>query len=294
MNKLESIRKDKNLGVSFKASNSVKKYIFGDTIDELIDGLRKFNDGEFVNKFVATFPDLTEGQLEQLDDIMAKTSNAEEIVKYAKKRKKLSNRKDIEERLVELKKYCYIVEYATKCDVDNIDLLVDCISKEGSILEICKIAHARGADLIKLKDVILEKITCDSTEISACINFCSYCQEESDVITLEDVRKVEQLVIDNGDEREAKSCAKKIKGVNIERLQKRVEESGNAEAIFIFARDVEGADINSLRTAIEKAVDYDPYSFENSRYWREQFVNKFGPDLVEENKKRSIFRRKKN
>ncbi len=294
MNKLESIRKDKNLGVTLKASNNIKKHIFGDTIDELIDGLRKFNDGKFVNKFVGTFSDLTEEQLEQLDGIMAKTSDAEEIFKYAEKRKKLSNRKDIEERLVELKEYHYIAKYATKCEVDNIDLLVDCVSKGDTVYAITEIAHAKGADLIKLKDAIFDETKFDSNSnriMDAILTFCSYWQKESNIITVDDVRKVEQLSIDNRFALYAKICAEKIKGVNIERLQKRVEESGNAEQMYKFAKDVEGADINSLRVAIKKAT-YNIYS--NSIDWREEFVKKFGPDLVEENKKRRIFRRKKD
>ena len=252
MNRVDEVRKDKKLGISFEASNDLKKYVFGDNVDELIDGLALLNDGRFVNEFVWKFPDLTETQLVRLDTIMLRTSNAKEIVEYAIRRaEKLSNRMYIEKRLVELRKIFDICKYAENCQVNNIDAFVDVICEEKISYAINRIAKVDGANLFKLKKAIFQ-----IDNIYELIKFCSYCQNKADnIIIQEDVQKVEQLVIDKGDAIDARVCAEDLKGVNIVKLQYIVENSGNAEQILYFARYVSGADIAGLRKAMLKTKD---------------------------------------
>lgn len=78
----KNVNTTKKLGVSFKRDYSnLELHVYGDTIDELIDGLSRLKDGAFINYFVFKFEKrLTEEQLLRLDDIMLTTDNAEEIV----------------------------------------------------------------------------------------------------------------------------------------------------------------------------------------------------------------------
>lgn len=269
MERADEVIKDKKLGVCFEASRDLKKYVFGDTIDELIDGLELLNDGIFVNEFVWKFPDLTEKQLERLDTLMAKTTNAEEIVKYAIRRgKKLSNREKIEKRLVELQGVYEICEYAEKCQVNDIEVFVDFICDEkASPYEICRIAKINGADLLKLKKAMFE-IKDTNRYLYQLICFCSYCQKQRpDIITSDDVKMLEKLAIDYNDASDARACAEYVKGVNIEKLQKVVEESKEAAEILNFAQEVKGADIDSLRKAMRKT---------KYAYYIEIFEREFG------------------
>lgn len=254
MERVDEVRKDKKLGVCFEASKDLKKYVFGDTIDELIDGLELLNDGKFVNNFLWKFSDLTKEQLERLDTLMARTTNAEEIVKYAiKRRDKLSNREEIEKRLVELQGIFEICEYAKKCEVNDIEAFVELIyEKKASPYAICRIAKINGADLFKLKKAMFERENMRGN-IYELLEFCSYCQKKSpDSITSDDLEKVEQIVVNSNDVFYFGVCAEYIEGVNIEKLQKMVEESKNPDEILSFARNVKGADIDSLRKAMRK------------------------------------------
>lgn len=275
MERVDEVRKDKKLGVCFEASGALKKYVFGDTIDELIDGLELLNNGSLVNEFVCEFPDLTEKQLERLDTLMAKATKAVEIVKYAIKRgEKLSNRKEIEKRLVELENISgicmYINMYIKECRGKDNDTFVELICEKESPRIINAISKVDEVDLHKLKKAMfgINYITRDIREIYELINFCSYHQKKShDIITLNDVKKLEQIVIDSNNASYSRICAENIEGTNIERLQKVVEESEDAEEIFFFALQVKGADIDKLRNAIKKTED---------NYYKEVFKRKFG------------------
>lgn len=252
MNKVDEVRKDKKLGISFKASNDLKKYIFGDSVDELIDGLALLEDARFINEFVCKFPDLTEVQLVRLDTLMLKISNAQEIVSYAIKRAgKLTNRDYFEERLVKFRDISGICAYVESCQVNNMDAFVEVICEEKRACSINWIAKVDGADLFRLKKAIFQ-----TDDIYELIEFCVYCQRKADnIITQEDVQKVEQLVIDKDIDLYARVCAEDLKGVNIVKMQYVVENSGNAEEILNFAKYVSGADIAGLRKAILRTKD---------------------------------------
>ena len=79
---MEKMNKTKKLGVSFKCDSDIEKYIYGNTIDELIDGLALIKDAKFINQFVNEFKSLTEEQLLRLDQIMLTTDDAKKIMKY--------------------------------------------------------------------------------------------------------------------------------------------------------------------------------------------------------------------
>lgn len=291
MNKLEGVRKDKKLGVSFEVSNGMRKYVFGDTIDELIDGLEILNDGNFAIDFRYKFPDLTENQLARIDKVVVTGSNdAEKMVCYAIRRRKLSNPKEFEEKLVKLRGYREILKYVQILEVNNLSLLVDCICNglsTGAMLEMSKV---KNVDLLKIKNAIFKRSQ-DICWISNLIDFIAYHQNESTVITAEDIKNAEQLVIESNNSSYIKKFAEKIKGADKQKLQRIVEELGCADIIYEFAKDVEDADIESLRLAMKKADKcYDFISYYHVEYWKEKFEEKFVPKNV--TKKRRFFGRK--
>lgn len=101
----KSVNTTKKLGLSFQSDYSnLKLHVYGDTIDELIDGLSRLKDGAFINYFVFKFKKrLTEEQLSRLDEIMLTTDNGKEIVNYARSRKEKIDTQKYQDRLIELK-----------------------------------------------------------------------------------------------------------------------------------------------------------------------------------------------
>ena len=136
-------------------------------------------------------------------------------------------------------------------------MIVEAACKTNSSFVINRIAQI---DVIELKHLLkFKKVIFQCSGIwwlGELIKFCSYCQKKSDdIITQEDVEKVEQLVIDKKDPYQEYLCARDVKGVDITRLQEKVENSGVSDYIYMFARDVEGADIDKLRTSIFNTKD---------------------------------------
>lgn len=219
MNNFEGKNINKKFGVSFKISDQMTQHIFGDTIDELIDGLEVLKNGSFINQFVTQFSHLTQEQLARLDTLILQTDNEEAIRCYAKKRKtQLSNPEAFEERVLRFKRDASALNY---------------------------ISGLPGVDLLKIKKAIFQ-----TGNICEIIRFCQMYQDKEDVIAQEDIEEVEQMAINSKVGVHMSWCAK-IRGTNIERLQKAVEDSGASAAMIQIAK-VEGADINRLRTAIKK------------------------------------------
>lgn len=87
-------KNEKKLCIGIRGeTGQLEKYVFGDTIDELINGLEVLKDGKLINRFIENFPNLAEEQLMRLDVIMAQTEDAEQIYNYAIKRKTIKKKK---------------------------------------------------------------------------------------------------------------------------------------------------------------------------------------------------------
>lgn len=281
-----------NLRESNYIEKDTEIYVFGDNIDELISELERLNNGIFVNEFVCEFPNLTEEQFIRLDLLMVRSGNAEEMVKYAEKRGELlSNRDEFEIELVNLKESKYITQYAKNGQVNNIDIILPFIYPIEKAYIIKNIAIKNyGVDLLKLKKAIFQTINVkeqyinfwsvyhnklddipeeikqtvmDDPEFQTKIrnkyvvkelsDFCFLCQDKSkDILTQEDIEKLEQLLIETKNVICMGNCTYYIKGINKERLQREIEKSGDAQKILFFARYVEGADISKLRIAMIK------------------------------------------
>lgn len=254
MKKCDEMRKDKKLGVGFEESKGFTKYVFGDTIDELIEGLEQLKDGRFINDFVFRFPNLSEEQLERIDVVMPQTDDAKEISEYACERGKVSNTADFEDALIRLKVLYCIRDFARYVEGANIQKLEDAIVESKETYEIVNFSReVKGADLLRLKKVIFE--TCTTENAFNMAIFCREHQEKPGVIEQEDVQKTEKIIIESKDTLAILVFASDVKGVNIQKLQDAIIKTENAEAILSFAHRVEGANINKLRDAINKTGD---------------------------------------
>lgn len=157
----KNVNTTKKLGVSFKFGSGVKKYVYGDTVDELIDGLALIKDGRFINNFVWKFEGcLTEEQLLKLDDIMLTTDDAEQIVIYAERRKEKINTQKYQDRLIELKDMCRLVDFtafAIGVDIEKTENAF--IDSEDAKWAVSLLRKVKGVNRAKIKKFIFEKGT---------------------------------------------------------------------------------------------------------------------------------------
>lgn len=242
----------RRLGFSIKDSvNSREKYIFGDTLDELINGLEVYKDGNFINQFVTEFSNaLTEEHLQRLDKLILETKNAREIVDYAKRRRTLSNVEDFEDTLICLKNFDCMVEAAAYSPIIknlNIEKLESAVIEGGNPEHICAFSHVNNCNFSKVKKALLE-----TKSLRDIASFCLFFEKRTDLLTQEDIQYIQDLVISSKDLYYIKIIAVHVNGANIEALQDEIISSGDPDYIYMFARDVKGSDIEKLGKAMLK------------------------------------------
>lgn len=217
-------KNEKKLCIGIRGeTGQLEKYVFGDTIDELINGLEVLKDGKLINRFIENFPNLAEEQLMRLDVIMAQTEDAEQIYNYAIKRKTIKK----EENLQKLQDIF----------IDKIEVL-----KDGKLINrfIESFPNLAEEQLIRL-DVIMAQ-----TEIAEQIyNYASRRKKISNISDLEDALIKAELSKGRTDFIEA--FEKNIKGADLLKAKNAILESNKVWYIidfFITFQNVEGC-INS-------------------------------------------------
>lgn len=286
MNVLE-IANGRRLGFSIKDSvNSREKYIFGNTLDELIDGLEVYKDGNFINQFVTEFSNaLTEEHLQRLDKLILETKSAREIVDYAKRRRTLSNVKDFEDTLINLKDFDCIIEAATYSSIIqniNIEKLENAVIERGNPEHIYAFSYVNNCNFSRVKKALLETKSLNDIA-SFCLNFGN----RTDLLTQEDIQYIQDLVISSKNLHYIKFIAAHVDRANIEALQDEIISSGDPDYIYMFARDVKGADIEKLGKAMLKTN-----STSDIQYW-EKNLGAITPVSVFKKKRFSFFKKSK-
>lgn len=192
----KNVNTTKKLGVSFKRDYSnLELHVYGDTIDELIDGLSRLRDGAFINYFVFKFKTLTEEQLLRLDDIMLTTDNAEEILKYANRRKDKINTKKYQDKLIELKdmrKLADFTAFAIGVDIEKTEDAIIKYGKPSDAMYLCKIV--KGVNKEKMKQFIFEKGTA-----SEVFYFAHMIHSIDSVVNMNDILEAKKIVLDSKD-----------------------------------------------------------------------------------------------
>lgn len=296
MNRIKERSGNKKFGISMEGSNGFNSFIFGDTIDELIDGLEILKDGKFINTFVEKYPHLTEEQFVRLDIIMPQTNDAEEICKYACNRKVLSNVMDFEDALIRMDDPWKLLKFAECVKGADIQKLEDAIAESKEYKAIIRFAiEIEGADIEKLEDVIIQsqhpyvieefaeqvnganllKIKnayFELKSINQIIDFLIKHQKEQGIIEHEDIEKAEELVIESKEPGYICKFALNVDGVNVKKLQEAIIKTERAEGIYHFAiMTLPGADIDELRKAIYKTKS------QFGGYYKDAFKETFGP-----------------
>lgn len=244
----KNVNATKKLGVSFKSDYSkLELHVYGDTIDELIDGLSRLKDGTFINYFVFKFEKrLTEEQLLRLDDIMLTTYNAEEIVKYAKRRKEKINTQKYQDKLIELKDMWRLVVFTSFAIGVDIEKTEDAVIAYGNARNANKLLEeVEGVNKEKMKKFIFNSN--DGYEI---YNFVRNLMWKKQLINMNDMLEAKQLVKDSKDIQTIRFWAKEIG--DVEEMQDITIKYGNAWDMYSFAKEVKDANIVKIRVEIAK------------------------------------------
>lgn len=230
MSENEEMRRGKRFSISIEDSSGFQKSIFGDTIDELIDGLILQKDSRFIRCFIDSFPGLSEEQLQKLDVIMLEKEDIHEVMSYITRRKKLSNPIAFAEKLVRNDKFEAIVGMANNCKGSELEQLEDSVAgcKDSyTILRFSK--EVEGANLSKLKKALFE-----IGDANYIMSFCIAHQKNPSIITKEDVEYAEKLVIDAEVPGDMLRFADNVKGANIEKIGEAIQKTGNKRIIKEF------------------------------------------------------------
>lgn len=226
----KNVNATKKLGVSFKSDYSkLELHVYGDTIDELIDGLSRLKNGAFIRCFVFKFDKtLTEEQLLRLDEIMLTTNNAEQIVVYARDRKEKINTQKYQEKLVELKDMRKLADFTGLAIGVDIEKTEDATIKYGKPSDAEYLYKAvKGVNKEKMKQFIFEKGT--AYEV---FSFAHTLHLIDSMVNINDIFEAKKIVLDSKDERAIVGWAEFIG--DVEEARKAINKIGDEGTIKFF------------------------------------------------------------
>lgn len=229
----KNVNTTKKLGVSFQSDYSnLELHVYGDTIDELIDGLSRLKDGAFINYFVFKFEKrLTEEQLSRLDEIMLTTDNAKEIVRYAKRRKEKINTQKYQDRLSEIKDMRRLVDFTSFAIGVDIEKTEDAlISSENVRCAENLLQMVNGVNREKIKKFIFEKGS--PYEVFSFAHSLKLIDPE---INMNDIFKAKKIVLGSKDDSAIEMWARFIG--DVEEAREAINKIGDEEAIKSFNKE---------------------------------------------------------
>lgn len=228
----KNVNTTKKLGVSFKSDYSnLELHVYGDTIDELIEGLSQLRDGAFINYFVFKFKTLTEEQLLRLDDIMLTTDNVGEIVGYAERRKDKINTQKYQDKLIELKNMYKLASFTAFAIGVNIEKTEDATIKYGKPSDAEELYRiVKGVNKEKMKQFIFEKGTANDV-----FCFAHILHSRDSVVNMNDILEAKQIVLNSKDDTAILRWARWIG--DVEEAREATNKIGNKEAIKLFNKE---------------------------------------------------------
>lgn len=271
----KNVNTTKKLGVSFQSDYSnLELHVYGDTIDELIDGLSRLKDGAFINYFVFKFKGrLTEEQLSRLDEIMITTDNAEQIVSYAKRRKEKINTQKYQDRLIELKDMWRLVDFtsfAIGVDIEKTEDAVIAYGDGGNANRL--IEEVDGVNIKKIKEFIFEK----GREYEV-YHYIQILKRKKMAININDIIEAKKIVIKSQNTQTIRFWADGIG--DVKEMQDITIQYGDAWDMYGFAKEVKNADIEKIRIAINKTNEKDVIQRFNHEFpkpiIKKNFFNRF-------------------
>ena len=259
MNEMKQLRKDARLGFSFTLSAGTTHYIFGDTIDELIDGLALLKNDKALNIFSQQFETmLSDEQRKRFDALVLQTEDINAISEYTDRIKTLSNIDEFEAFLSSSIEYPYVIlRFSKKFRGANFEKMQNAIIQSQNAPAMLQFSEIEGTNLHLLKQAIFQ-----TNQVWPIADFCISHQEVDGLIEKSDIQYVQDLAIAQSDLSTIFHIAKMLKGVDTEKLQTFIIQSKDSYYINRFAEYVKKADIAKLQAAIIESKDaYEMYRF---------------------------------
>ncbi len=245
----KKLSNSKKFGISFKVEKNLEKYIFGDTVDELIDDLALLKDAGFINYFIRIFENLTEEQLARLDDIMLTTDNSGQIVFYARKRKNKINTQKYQNRLIELRNMYQLVNFAVFALQPDIEKIEDAVIAYGNAQNAVELLEkVKDVNVEKMKNFILEK-----QELEQVCDLVRMLIHRNHIINQNDLLRAKQIVINSRDMWTIRYWASSIG--NVSEMEDVTVQYGDGWQIYHFAEQVKNANIEKIRKAMKQRND---------------------------------------
>lgn len=254
MNTVTLNEQDKlSLLFNLKDSRSgINHYFFG-SISKVIEQLKFYGKGEFINQFLSDFSNLlSKRQLQQLDSLILNCKDGEQILTYVQKRPELTNHEAFLSTILSFDSHpSFLARLAPLCKGDTFTKLEDVIISKKNTAAIVELSMSFEADLLKLKKAIFQ-----TDDYHYIFQFCEAHQSKPGIIEPIDVEYLENLVLNNNDFAYMENLATRINGANVKKIQKKVIALGDAFHMYSFAKKVNGASIDLLRSAILKTNDF--------------------------------------
>lgn len=268
---MEKLDMSKKLSFSVRISDDTRKYVHGDTIDELIEAIELLKDVKFIKKFVEEFPNLSTDQYDRLEHVVLNSNNIDEICKYAANVKVLINREKFEDAVIASSDNKKIIKFASNVIGANIEKLEDAViaSKDkNSILDF--FFNVRNSNPEKIKKALLA----GEKDATAIYDYFVRKKGRGYTIDMNEIKEIDDIIIASND---ANICLlwaqKNIEGIDIPKLEDVVIQSKNTHYILLFAMNVKGANIEKLEDAY---IEY-----ENSAYNFADFATKVKGSNIE-------------
>lgn len=247
----EKLNNSKRFCISFKVARNVKKDIWGDTIEELIDNLALLKDAGFINYFIRLFEDLTEEQLARLDDIILTTDNAEQIVRYVRKRQSKINTEKFQDKLMELKNVTQLVKFTILAINPDIKKTEDAVIHYGNAQNaVDLLKEVPGVNQERMKDFILKR-----KEAETVCYLVEILIRKNKTVNQKDYLKAKQIVINSKDMWAIRYWAVMIGDVT--EMENVTIQYGDGWTLYHFAKYVKRANIEKIRKAMEQREDID-------------------------------------
>lgn len=261
---MEKLNMSKKLSFSVRISDDTRKYVHGDTIDELIDAIELLKDVKFIKKFVEEFQNLSTEQYDRLEHVVVNSNNIDEICKYAINVKLLINREKFEDVVIASGDNKKIIKFALNVIGANIEKLEDAViaSKDkNSILDFFR--NIKNSNPEKIKRAILA----GDKNAEAIYNYFAIKKDLGYTIDINEIKEIDAAIIASNDANICLLWAQtNSEGIDIPKLEDVVIQSKNTHYILFFAINVKGANIEKLEDAY---IEY-----ENSAYNLVEFATK--------------------
>ena len=251
---MEKLNMSKKFSFSVRVSDDTRKYVHGDTLEELVNAVIELGDEKFVRKFIEEFPQLSSQQLNELEQVVLASNNIDEIYKYIINTKELINIEKFEDIIIQAANNKRIIKFASIIIGANIEKLEDAViaSKDKqAILDFYRLV--KGSNYEKIKRVLLNS----ENNAGAIYEFFIININQGHIMEDDEIKEIDEAISASNNARICLEWAQtNIDGINISKLEDIVIKGNNENYIYAFASSVNGANIEKLEDAFITFINY--------------------------------------